>query len=69
MRRSRCFVFDRQSNLRDSDTSKPKRTVTPFMYMCLKTAFLNKSAIHFRHCKYNNFYLYKLYSTLTFKHN
>ena len=35
MRRSRCFVFDRQMNLRDSDTSKPKRTVTPFMYVHL----------------------------------
>ena len=39
MRRSRCFVFDRQLNLRDSDTSKPKRTVTPF--------YVYVSSLHF----------------------
>ena len=35
MRRFRCFVFDLQMKLRSSHASKPKRTVTPFMYMCL----------------------------------
>ena len=36
MRRSRCFVFDNLCmNCQILTASKPKRTVTPFMYMCL----------------------------------
>ena len=34
IRRSRCFVLDLPLKLRSSNTSKPKRTVTHFMYMC-----------------------------------
>ena len=35
MRRSRCFVFDNPLSLRSSNTSKPNRTVTPYMYIYL----------------------------------
>jgi len=38
--RPRCFVFDKLiANLRDSNTSKPKRTVTPFYVYVSHLAF------------------------------
>ena len=33
--RSRCFVFDRQMNVRDSNASKQKRQLRLFMSVCL----------------------------------
>ena len=35
MRRFRCFVFDLPLKLRSSNTSKPKRKIRLFIYVCV----------------------------------
>ena len=35
MRRPRCFVFDLPLKLRSSNTSKPKRKIRLFIYVCV----------------------------------
>ncbi len=57
MRRSRCFVFDLSLNLRDSNSSKPKRTVTPYMYICLPNLCPSRLSVWNRLCKNNTFNL------------